>query len=620
MLYRNRELLASIVALVLLMAYCSPAHANTRLGGVTKDGQVLYGSSLAAFASARPNRSGEARPKACTGQDLLFTFEESVSVDRLELSRRNLDSGEIAIEIVIQSTCDAGTASFRYSHEALQGVIGDDILISPVAPTVSVELSPGSIVSQTVTYQVVDRDARGEDDKLFELQTGGITFVVGDFFGQASRPIETLAEISVQEGPPLDTDDPELAPADDRTADAARAFNNACEDPAASAQFSALCDAAAAEADTPEEVAQIAEAFDPHELTAAPAAVSEGGRVQAANIGGRLAALRGGATGLSLSGIALAYNGDVMDQSWLPLDDMEDMHSGSGGGSSLLSDRWGFFVNGEISLGDRDRRGKEFGFDFDSWGLTTGIDYRFPGGFIGGLSLGYSRYDADLDDDGGALNSDTVTFQGYGTYPITDNFYIDATLGYSIADLDQDRVIDLTGIGDFGRSVARGSTDAEQYSTSLAVNYRLPVETAWQVTTYGQFFYAVNQIDGFAEEGSPLALRFPDQEFFTQSYSGGLRASRAISFSNGVLSPFVDAGFTYERGNDGYAIRPAFVDGPLLDLAIEISDPDRRYGRIDTGMSWVFLSGQQLFFSYSALVGESDTTRHAFYLGARFEF
>jgi outer membrane autotransporter protein len=193
-------------------------------------------------------------------------------------------------------------------------------------------------------------------------------------------------------------------------------------------------------------------------------------------------------------------------------------------------------------------------------------------------------------------------------------------LGYSNSNLDQDRVIDLSGFTGFTRSIASGSTDAEQYSTSLAVNYRLPLETRWSLTSYGQFFYAVNQIDGFSESGSVLALRFPDQEFFTRSYSAGLRASKAISFSNGILSPFLDAGYTHESGNDGYLLRPTFASGAPTGLLVEISDPDRNFGRVDAGMSWVFLSGQQLFFSYSALVGESDTTRHAFYFGARFEF
>src|SRR6056297_1769501 len=597
-----------ITALWLLLIVAGHSSAGTSSGWVLRTGEVVMSSG---------GQSVNATSFNCGDEELAFGFSETVTPEQLEFSRREGGSGSVSVQLSITQVCAEGQATFEYSHVAQEGTIGEDIDIDPVQTSITANLVVQDLDARPFEYQVRDVQNPGDADKVFLLQAGRITFVVDGAFGQAARS-ETLATITVVEGPPLDTDDPVLQE-DERTRDAAVAFNNACEDVPENTQLAELC-GAAADSDTVEADIQIAEAFDPHELSAAPGAVSEGGRIQAANVGGRLAALRGGATGVSLSGIALAYNGNIVDSSWLPLDQVDDMESGSGGGSSLLNERLGFFVNGEISLGDRDRRGKEFGFDFDSWGLTSGIDYRFDNGFIGGISLGYSRYDADLDDDGGSLEADTVTLQGYGTYNFTDDLYLDATLGYSSSDLDQDRAIDLTGIGTFGRSVARGSTDADQYSTSLALNYRLPIESTWSLTSYGQFFYAVNEIDGFEERGSFLALRFPDQEFFTRSYSGGLRASKAISFADGILSPFIDVAYTHEGGNDGYAFRPAFVDGPLLDLEVEISSPDRNFGRLDAGASWVFLSGQQLFFSYSALVGESDTTRHAFYLGARFEF
>jgi len=53
---------------------------------------------------------------------------------------------------------------------------------------------------------------------------------------------------------------------------------------------------------------------------------------------------------------------------------------------------------------------------------------------------------------------------------------------------------------------------------------------------------------------------------------------------------------------------------------VEINDPDRNFARVDLGLSWVFLSGQQLFVSYSTLLAESDTTRHSIFFGFRGEF
>ena len=137
---------------------------------------------------------------------------------------------------------------------------------------------------------------------------------------------------------------------------------------------------------------------------------------------------------------------------------------------------------------------------------------------------------------------------------------------------------------------------------------------------FGQLFYATNDIDGFTETGSPFALQFPDQDFITRTFSAGLRASRAVSFSTGVLLPFIDASFSHEDGNDGFVLSPALVETGAVAPRIEISNPDRNFGKLDLGASWVFLSGNQLFISYGLLVGESDTAMQTINFGARFEF
>ena len=598
---------------IFCLALSSAGHiaAKTSSGWVLRTGEVVMSSGAGTLS---------ATGFSCSDEELAFAFTETVSPTQLNLSSRDRSSGSIDVSVTITQACAEGQVVFDYRHLAQEGSIGEDITISPANNSITAALAVQELDILTFQYQVPESNGSGSSDKTFFLRASGITVIADGTFSQSARS-ETLATITVTGGPPLDVENPGLAPDDDRTADAAEAFNTACESEAvAGTEFADVCATVGQEADTPEKVRQVAEAFDPNELSAVPAAAVEGGRIQASNVGGRLAALRGGATGISLDGIALAYNGSLFDASWLPEEMSEVIESGGGGGSSLLNERFGFFVNGDISLGDRNSRGREAGFDFDSWGLTTGIDYRFDNGFIGGLAIGFSRYGADLDDDGGALDSDTLSAQGYGTYSLTNDLYIDATLGYSRSDMDQKRVIDLSGFTGQVRSIAQGSTDAEQYSASLAANYRLPVNSSWSLTAHGQFFYAVNQINGFRESGSAFALEFPDQEFFTRSYSAGLRASKAISFNNGVLSPFANAVYTHEGGNDGYILRPSFASGASTDLTVEISSPDRNFGQLDAGVSWVFLSGQQLLFSYSALVGESDTTRHTFYLGARFEF
>lgn len=603
-----------LAGLAVLMAAwpVEPVSAATRSGAVLANGQISIVSA-----------SGSAGIQACgSNDDLVFTFTETASPSTVELERRSLDGATIDLTVTIDEVCEAGQATFEYAHRSVSGggEVGVDLSVDPIAPRIALPIESGASASIQVAYQVLDRDDPGNDDKTFELVATRIDFLAGQIAGGASRDL-SLATISLAEnaGPPLPPD--RIPGSDDQIFDAGNAFNQACENAEAGSEFAAACATIAEEELTDEQIRQVAQAFDAHELAAIPVASSEGGRIQSANVNNRIAELRSGATGISVSGIALAFNGQSVDSSWLPASVVDEASSsGSGGGSSLLSERFGFFVNGEISLGERDRRGKETGFDFDSWGVTAGVDYRIDTGSFFGASLGYSEYDADLDADGGSTDAETITLQGYGSYSFSDDLYLDATLGYSTTDVTQKRVVDLSGIGDLTRTVARGSTDARQYSASATLNYRLPLEMQWQVTPYAELQYAWNDIDGFSERGSPFALVFDDQDFETETVGLGFRATRAISFSRGVLSPFVDASYRYEGGNDGYLLQPRLTQASAFGPDIEINDPDRHFGRVDAGVSWVFLSGQQLFASYSTLVAESDTTRHSIFFGFRGEF
>lgn len=612
--YPGLLLALAVVAAAVFMPNGVSAAAN-RSGAVLATGQVIM--------AAGPGAAGI--QQGCgENEDLVFTFTETAAPSDIELQRSALDGAASSITVVIDEVCEPGQATFEYEHRAVSGdgEIGVDLSADPAAPRLSIPIESGASQTLQVAYQVLEADDPGAGDKIdkiFALAGTRIGFLAGQVAGQATRD-QTLVTIALIEdtGPPLPPD--RITASDERIFDAGGAFNQACESAEPGSSFADACAVIAAQELTDEQIRQVALAFDAHELAAIPTASSEGGRIQGANVNARIAELRSGATGLSLSGVALAFNGELFDAGWLPLGQVEGASGGGGGGSTLFSEKLGMFVNGKVSLGDRNRRGKEVGFDFDSWGVTAGIDYRFDTGTFAGVSLGYSEYDADLDQDGGSTDAETITVQGYGSYSVTQDFYLDATLGYSTTDVRQRRVVDLSGIGDLTRTIARGSTDARQISASLAVNYRLPLDTEWSITPYGEFQYAWNDIDGFSERGSPFALTFDDQDFGTETAGVGFRITRAFSFSRGVLSPFVDGSFRHESGNDGYLMQPRLVEASAFGPDIEINSPDRNFGRLDAGASWVFLAGTQLFVSYSTLVAESDTTRHSIFLGVRGEF
>jgi len=615
--YRCNAILP-LAAVLLLVVQAETALSATRYGQVLTSGQVVFSTGGAGTQGVSSR---------CEDGELVFSFVETVSPERLEFQRLDAGSdngsGSVSISVTVDEICfGSGTATFRYQHVAEQGEIGADIDIGPVAPVLAVELVESGSASVQIDYQIRPRqEDTGDADKRFLLLASQLSFVAGNIVGQVGRQDE-LAVIAISEAPPVDVGVLPDSPRDGgRLVASALAFNNACLEPSATGSTLLEICRAAQDVEDPALLAKLLEAFDAHEYAALSSASSEGIRIQRDNVASRMAALRSGTKGLSIEGVALAFAGNSVNASWLPEELLDAVNEeGGGGGSSLLSERLGVFVNGNIALGDRDRRGKEVAFGFDSWGLTAGVDYRFVNDAVAGIALGYSQYDADVDRDGGSVDSNTITIQGYGTYNVTEQFYVDATLGFSGADVDQNRVVDLTGIGGFGRTVARGSTDSTQYSASLALNYQVPLARAWDTVIFGQAFYATNDIDGFVEKGSPFALEFPGQDFVTRTFTAGLRASRAVTLSRGVLLPFIDASFAHESGNDGFVLSPTLIDTGALAPQIEISNPDRNFGKLDVGASWVFLSGNQMFISYGLLLGESDTKMQTINFGARFEF
>ncbi len=54
-------------------------------------------------------------------------------------------------------------------------------------------------------------------------------------------------------------------------------------------------------------------------------------------------------------------------------------------------------MDGRINYGDKDQTQNQAGFDFDTIGITGGVDYRIRDNFVVGAALGYSQIETDFD-------------------------------------------------------------------------------------------------------------------------------------------------------------------------------------------------------------------------------
>ena len=388
-------------------------------------------------------------------------------------------------------------------------------------------------------------------------------------------------------------------------------------------QVSALCDAllgGAASGNSTDEVNQALRALYPEEVLSHHASLNQLGTQQAFNIDQRLLELRnGGGNGLSISGLSVVNGRQVIPLGLLQ-GLFEDEEPQIGGPGDLISP-WGFFVNGSISRGDQDIDSDELDVvqDFDSVGITAGVDYRRSARWVLGGAIGYNKFESQLTDAGG-LDTSGFTLTGFSAWYLNDTTYVDTRLSYGRIDLDQTRRLRINLSRYTLDDTLESSTSATQMQFAASVGHHIS-RGAWTFTPNGFIRYMRSSVDGFSESGSDFAVSYSDQTVKSTVFGAGLQVSRVISLSNGVLTPQFDLVWNQETGNDDTVIDAAYVGGnPGEFFRLRPEDPDKSYGSVGFGLVYILANGKQAYMQLRQSIGVDGLSQSTVNLGARFEF
>lgn len=339
---------------------------------------------------------------------------------------------------------------------------------------------------------------------------------------------------------------------------------------------------------------------------------------------GRLAALRAGQLDQLRSANLLFDTGrEVMIASSDPTFAPE-------GVSAVSSDRLGVFVTGTFGLGDRDQTSELDSFDFETAGITAGVDYRLTDEIILGAAIGYGLFDVDFDStsnspSGQRLDSDSYTFSLYGTWYPTERLFFDAVANVGISQYDSKRriiIMSQTGQPSENRT-ARGDFDALVYGASVTAGYDVPVWQGLTVTPSVGLDYQRADIEEFEENGAAgLNLEFEDQDADSLTASVGLQAAYPISLDFGVVSPFLRATWLFELAGNDDGTEFSYAADPTGLSAFELKpvDKDRSFGVVGGGVSAALPRGFSLFAEYDTVVGLEDFTLHRVVAGLRKTF
>jgi len=353
---------------------------------------------------------------------------------------------------------------------------------------------------------------------------------------------------------------------------------------------------------------------------------------QAGNLQNRMTALRNGSASNGFqNNLSLVTSGGALQMGYLP-SNILGLNAAETPEAGAQFSRWGFFASGTIGRGKRDAFEEDPGFDFRTYGVTAGVDYRLNDSFVLGAALGFNRNDSDIRGNQGGTDTKGTSLSGYVSWYHPRSFYIDGvvTIGQSQFDIEREISYTINRAGG-GRTVinqtASASPDGDQ--TSLSVSFGKDWNRgAWAIGPYGRLNWTRIDFDGYTETmsnpngpGAGLALSVDGREIKSLQGVFGGKVSYTTSTSWGVLVPYAQLEWVSEFEDDPGQVVSRFAFDPTRTAIIVESDAiDSDYLNFGLGLSGVFANGKSAFLYYERIIGQDRMSSDSLAAGLRIEF
>ncbi|MEM8932330.1 MAG: autotransporter outer membrane beta-barrel domain-containing protein, partial [Acidobacteriota bacterium] len=282
---------------------------------------------------------------------------------------------------------------------------------------------------------------------------------------------------------------------------------------------------------------------------------------------------------------------------------------------------WGFFMNGRASFGDAPRRDRDPGYEFETQGLTAGVDYRLSSSVVLGAALGYLRTDTEVQG-GGTTDVEGYSLTGYLTW-YGDSWYVDAVIGYGQNDITTERAIELPrAFLGVDRLVAVGEPDSDQLSVHLAYGYDTQIGRATTLTGFVRGSWVRADVDAYTETGALVFdLAYEDQTVESLLGEVGFEVVHPLSMNWGVLQPMVRVSYLHEFEDDPQVLIGRFARDPRArPFPIRGEAPDVDFFNLAAGLTATFPRGWAGYLQYDTDLERDDLDIYTLSGGFRLQF
>lgn len=255
---------------------------------------------------------------------------------------------------------------------------------------------------------------------------------------------------------------------------------------------------------------------------------------------------------------------------------------GSGNGGPV-----GVWIGGMIRSGSQDGRNGGADIDFETDGLSTGVDYRVSENFVFGGGFGYGKDENEVGNEGSRVDGDARTVALYASYHPGDVFF-DTLLGFQRIEYDLRRYVTANG------NFVNGQRDADQWFLSMSVGMDIARSNSL-FTPYARLDIAQADLDSYTETGDPIyALRYGKMDVDTTTGNLGLRMDWHHTMSWGRFTPQLRLEYQHDF-KDGTSTVVRYADllgGPVYGVSASGFDNNRfvvglgALFDLDSGWSW----------------------------------
>lgn len=333
---------------------------------------------------------------------------------------------------------------------------------------------------------------------------------------------------------------------------------------------------------------------------------------QLSGLASRITALRGGARGFNVAGVATDINGNIAS-----LGNEQQRGLNSGDKTSDAWSRWGGFINGSYTYGNQEASDREDAFDFDGSELNVGVDYRLNDHWVVGALFGYVLQEIDFDASQsiveGGVEMEGYSLIGFALYQ-SDEWFYSASLGYQVSDFTTERYIRYPTFNsntDPVDTIAESDNDATTITSTIMAGYAFFVTEALTIEPSLSINYQDITIDEFTEtdiKNDGFDFVVSEQNIESLETVVALKTQYTIASQYGVFMPFVDLQFYAQHKSDGRFIDAAYVGAyesltPDAYFSLPTNSVDEDYKIYSIGVASVLRGAQQTNFGEAASGG-----------------